>query len=388
MNLLADTRILHVLGGSAYGGGSKVILDLVEAALAEGARVDILTTNERMTTEARAIGAGVADLDLIHRPMHPLRDLQGLWGLVRFLKRERYDVVHTHTSKAGIIGRVAAKFTPESFVIHTVHGFAFHERSPRWLIAAVWVAERLGAALSDLVVTVSEHHYAAAKRLRIVPVRKLQAIPNGIRAAGATDAERVPAVRAELLADGGDTILLCHGRLARQKGIIHLINAISSMKANTTLPTGVRVIVAGDGPLRETLERQVAELGIGEVVRFLGFRSDIDDLLDASDVIVLPSLWEGLSIALMEAMARGCLVAVSDIPSNVELIEHNSNGILFPAADDEAIARVLGDVLARLTELRPLGAQAKLDVETNHSVERMRSAYLKAYADGLAGKVR
>ncbi|MGO4599397.1 glycosyltransferase family 4 protein [Terrabacter sp. 2RAF25] len=384
MTRLAGKKVLHVLGGSAYGGGSKVILNLARAALAEGAQVDILTTNDQMAREARAAGVGVVHVDVIRRSIHPVRDLRGLLGLISLLRRHKYDMVHTHTSKAGIIGRVAARVAGVPFILHTMHGLAFHERSPKWQVLAVGVAERFGAAFCDLVVSVSHSHGDLALRLRLVPEGKLVVIPNGIREALPVQPSAVNSVRKELSEGGMRTILLCHGRLATQKGIEYLLDALALLQSEGALPRDVRLAVAGEGPLGQDLKVRAEQLGLCDSVWFLGFRTDIDALLDASDVVVLPSLREGLSIALMEAMARGCLVAVSDIPNNAELIKHGRNGLVYATADVRALARALKPLIDDPAAFGSLARQAKADVESTHSLRAMQEAYVDVYASGLA----
>lgn len=389
MPSLEQYQVLHIVGGSSYGGGSKVILDLAAGSKAEGARVDVLTTDTQLASEARAQGIGVVNIDAIGRRIHPIQDFRGFVRLVRFLRMNGYDVVHTHTSKAGIMGRLAASVARTPVIIHTVHGFAFHERSPLWQKLVVVTAERMASVVSSRVVTVSFHHYDVARATRAVPARKLIAIPNGISVVKrAVDADGVANSRNDLLLPGTDVAILCHGRLAPQKGIRYLLEALSLMRGAGSLPNSVTVSIAGDGPLAAELHIEAAERQLGNVVQFLGFRTDIHSLIDAADAVVLPSLWEGLSIALMEAMARGALVAVSDIPSNLELIRDGETGVVFPAADSSALADSLTDLLGQLDDLRPLGEAAREDIARSHSREGMQTAYNRVYAEELAAKNR
>ena len=122
-------RILHIVGDSQFGGGAVLILRIAQEAAARGHRVDVLSTNPQFRQAIRENGLGELPLDCIWREIRPLRDLAGLWKLFRHLRRHRYDVVHTHTSKAGLVGRAAAWFARVPVVVHTVHGFAFHEES-------------------------------------------------------------------------------------------------------------------------------------------------------------------------------------------------------------------------------------------------------------------
>ena len=383
MQELSNRRILHIAGGSAYGGGSKVILDLATGSLNAGARVEVLTTNPKMTAEALALGVGVVDLDVIRRPIHPVHDVSGFFRLTRYLRRNRYDIVHTHTSKAGVIGRFAAAAARTPVVVHTVHGFAFHERSPRWQAFSVVAAERLASLVSSRVVTVSLHHYDEARRTGAVPKRKLTAVQNGVPKAEPVDVDRLAQARKDLLLPGKTVALLSHGRLATQKGLTYLLQGLYLMRNVESLPDNLTVSIVGDGELAGELRAEATELGLDDVVQFLGFRNDIHELIDAADIVVLPSLWEGLSIALMEAMSRGALVVVSDIPSNRELVQDGVNGILFASASASALASALEETLKRMNLLRPLGAVAQAQLSNQHGVQRMQDAYNRIYAEEL-----
>jgi glycosyltransferase involved in cell wall biosynthesis len=384
MGYLSKSRILHVVGGSDYGGGSKVILNIARGAAAAGAQVDVLTTNPQMSSEAHELGLGVVDLDAIGATVRPIKSTAGLVRLVSYLRRHRYDIIHTHTSRAGAIGRLAAWSAHTPVIIHTVHGFAFHDRSPYWQRLPVAAVERLASTVSDRVITVSLHHRQLAEASRAVPARKLVAIPNGIAIDEPSQKTRLAEARRELLLPSTNVALLCHGRLAPQKGLDYLLEALAILRKSGQLLDRVTVSLVGDGVLADRLRTEVAERGLENTVQLLGFRQDIPQLIEAADVVVLPSLREGLSIALLEAMAHGALVLVSNIPSNVELVRDGENGLTFAVADSAALAAALERTLANLAELRPLGQTARSEIASTYSVERMQDAYNRVYEVELA----
>ena len=173
-------RVLHIVGESRYGGAAKIILGLGHVAQAEGWQVDILTTDPIFQHAVTQHGLGLVNLDVIRREIRPLWDLGGLVRLYRFLRREAYDIVHTHTSKGGFVGRLAATLAGVPLIVHTVHGFAFHEASPARTQRFYSTLERIASRWCDRIVTVSEFHRKWAIELGMCSPDRITAIPNGL----------------------------------------------------------------------------------------------------------------------------------------------------------------------------------------------------------------
>jgi glycosyltransferase involved in cell wall biosynthesis len=376
-------RVLHIVGESRFGGAAKIILGLGHVARKEGWQADILTTDPVFQQAVTQHGLGLVNLDVIRREIRPFWDLGGLVRLHGFLRREPYDIVHTHTSKGGFVGRLAAKLAGVPMIVHTAHGFAFHEASPPRIRRFYSSLERIASHWCDRVVAVSEFHRNWALELGMCSADKIVAIPNGIADPGRHSNVDFAQLRRQLQKRNGDLLILSVGRLAPDKGLEYLIEAAAAMPQ---MERRLQIVIAGDGPARERLERFAAKLGVTDRVSFIGFREDIADLLAACDLVVLPSVREGLSIALLEAMAAGKPIVATSIGSQREVSSHGEVGLFVRPADAvslaEGILRLAGDQ-ALMTRL---GNNARAVFENYYTEDRMLQSYRRFYLDLLEEK--
>jgi glycosyltransferase involved in cell wall biosynthesis/ribosomal protein S18 acetylase RimI-like enzyme len=369
-------RVLHIVGDSRYGGIARIIIGLGRVARANGWQVDVLSTDPDVQQAMRKHSIGVVDLDVIHREIRPFWDLAGLFRLQKFLRRQQYGIVHTHTSKAGFVGRLAAWLAGVPVIVHTVHGFAFHEQSPALTRTAYTGLERLAANWCHRIVSVSEFHERWALELGICAPARIESIPNGITAAGRSNRCDPASLRRQLGAGERDLLILTTARLAADKGLAYLVEAA------VLLPRGVpgfRIAIAGDGPVRADLEQLARERGVTDRVVFLGFREDIGDLLAAADVVVLPSLREGLSISLLEAMAAGKAIIATSIGSHRELACQAEMARLVPPANPSALAEAIQQFARDPALMARLAANAQALFEMRYTEDRMLNSYRRLY---------
>lgn len=375
-------RLLHIVGDSRFGGAGRIILRLSDIAHAEGWQVDILTTDPIFQRAVKQHGLGLVDLDVIRREIRPLWDLAGLVRLSKFLLRQRYTIVHTHTSKGGFVGRLAAQISRVPVIVHTVHGFAFHERTPRCPRLFYSSLERIASRWCDRLVSVSEFHRRWALELGICNRSKILAIPNGIAPLPKPELARAE-LRRQLNVRERDFLILSMARLAPDKGLDSLIAAASLL---LRVERGFQIVIAGDGPERVGLEELARSLGVSDWVTFLGFREDVSDLLAASDLILLPSLREGLSIALLEAMAAGKPIIATNIGSHRELAAQGEIARLVPPSDPPALCEAILQMAADPALRSRLGNNARAVFEHHYTEDRMLDTYKQLYFDLLEHK--
>lgn len=359
-------RALHLITRLTLGGSSENTIAQVVALARAGYDCTLgvgLDESETPTVQdARRRGCRVVDVPLLGREVAAGRDVLTLLGLVRLMRRTRPGIVHTHTSKAGFLGRLAARLARVPAVIHQPHGHVFYgyyaPRRSRFYIKL----ERLAARWTDRIVTLTERGTEEHLAQGIGRPEQFVTIPSGVRieefqARAPTRAE----ARARLGLDPRALVVVGLGRLVPVKGFDLLLRALPRV---LTEVRGTTVLIVGDGPERLTLEQLAAALGVSAHVRIEGAVASTSDgisaYLAAADVCAAPSRNEGMGRALVEAMALGVPVvgaAVGGIPS---VIGPNECGRLVPPDDIAALAEALVE-LGRDPRLRvKLGEAARV----------------------------
>ncbi|MBW4567543.1 MAG: glycosyltransferase family 4 protein [Tolypothrix carrinoi HA7290-LM1] len=314
-------------------------------------------------------------------PLSPLQDIATLIGIVRLLRQEKFDLLHTHSSKAGILGRWAGKIVGIP-VVHTIHGFPFHDFMPKWKRQFYINIERSVRPFTDFFITVSELNRQEAAKLNILSLDNSQTVYSGIDFAKLDRPSNLQHTRHTLkIPEAWQTISIV-GRLDEQKAPYFVIDAFAKVlehHPNTLL------LLVGDGKLLNSLKSQVQQLGIADKVRFLGSREDVPEILKVSDVFALSSLWEGLGRAMTEAMLIGKPVVVPNIYGIPEIVHHNETGLLFPAKDVEQLAEHLNYLLQHPEERERLGNNARQLTrqlfDANLMVQQIEAIYDRVLAD-------
>ncbi len=311
-------------------------------------------------------GFGAAGID-IARSYNVLSHARSFVRLARFMRRERFDVVHAHTPVAGLIGRMAAKAARVPLIIYTSHGFYFHEGTGRLARAAFVALERFGASLSDLVFVVSEEDARAAVRERIAPGAKIVHLPNGAnpeRYDRSRYAAEAAAFRREHGLVGAPVVGFV-GRIVVEKGVIELVRAASIVRRR--LP-GAKFVLVGE-PLpsdRDDCWNEVlrlrTELGLAESLVLTGYRTDVPAILAALDLFVLPSYREGMPYALLEAMATGLPVVATNIRGCREDVVDGITGMLVPPREVESLAEAIATILSTEGLAGRMGAAGRIRV--------------------------
>ncbi len=303
--------------------------------------------------------------DLV-REIRPWKDLRAFFDLYKILQRERPQVVHTHSSKAGILGRLAARCAGVPVIIHTFHGFGFHGRQRWWIRWPYVFAEKLCAKFSSALIFVSRANQEEAARLGLGETRRHALIRSGIKLADFQARTDASLKKKELGLAPETPLILSVGNLKPQKNPQDFLSAARIVSQQR--PDAAFVFV-GEGPLRPKIESAAS----GLPCRFLlpGWRRDVPELLAACDIFVLTSLWEGLPRALVEAMKSGkpCVCYATD--GVRDIVCDGENGFLVPAGDAPALARKILDLLSDADRRREMGKAAAASISQEFDIDLM-----------------
>ena len=377
---MSRLRVLEVIDEGSVGGGQQHVLLLARGLNERGIEVAVACPAEGfLADQLDAVGVPRFPIRMYNRP-----DPAALAAMVRLCRAERFDLVHTHGGTAGLWGRLGARLAGVPARVHTFHGLhALHQRSRAWRGLLLAVERGLSRATSHVICVAASDLRLAAKA-GLVPAGGGTVIRNGIdlaRFAEQTDPSGRASVRTGLGLQENDFVIGTIGRLHRQKGHEFLVRAASSVVA--THPES-RFVIVGDGELREELRRLVKELGLERQVLLPGERTDVPGLLRAFDLFVLPSLWEGLPLVLIEDAAEWCAILATEVDGNLEILESGESALFVPPADPAGLANALLRLRAEASLRARLGEGARAAVLARFGADLMVEATLEVYRATIA----
>jgi glycosyltransferase involved in cell wall biosynthesis len=334
----------------------------------------------RKTLEAEKIRFHV--IPSLHRALSPWKDLHTLAALIALCRSERPTIVHTHTSKAGILGRLAGWAAGVPIVVHTPHGHVFYGHFGRVLSWLFLRLERLWARRTTWLIALTESERAEHLERGVGDARHFSVIPSGIDLEAFWNVPEGVGPRPAGFPDGaGSTIIGSVGWLTPIKGHAVLIEALAQLQS---AHPGLHAVIVGSGPLSEELTALARGLGLSEKIHLLGMRQDIPGCVAAMDVFVLPSLNEGMGRALVEAMAAGRPVVASRVGGVPAVVQDRHNGLLVPAGNPGALAAAIGELLRRPDWARELGSAARKAIDIRFGTRAMVRGVEAVYDAALA----
>jgi len=364
-------RILYVVTAAQFGGAVVHVLQLMEHMVKQGHSVGVVAApNPRLMKKAKKLCVRLFPNPHFVRPVRPGEDMRALWPVFRTVRKFNPDLVSAHSTKAGFAARLACAILHKP-VIFTAHGWPFTEGRSVWKRKFLALAEQLAARATMKIICVSKHDRDLALQFRIAPNDKLVVIHNGMDPKPFLGADGSQ-VRQKLRLD--DTLLLTMvGRLVHQKDPFTLFEACRILRGQ------FKVLLVGGGDLRTKVERFIHKSGLKHTVILAGERSDVPEILAASDIFVLSTNWEGLPRSIIEAMMAGLPVVATRVGGVPELVEDGVTGLLVPPKDPDALAEALQKLIADPELRRRMGEAGREKALKEFTLDRMLRETEKVY---------
>ena len=382
---MEKVKVLHLITHMGFGGSEEDTLVIVKGLSRHRYEVHLAAGRDYTDWEARGQECSDAFFSFpdLRRPVHPLADIRALNQITALMRDHHYDIVHTHCAKAGVVGRIAARRAGVPIVVHTYHLFGWQAAHASSIEKRLYfLAERYAASLSDALTTMCEMNEKEAIDLHLAPPEKFTTIHSGID----LNHFRVTSGRVEtcrgLGVNPGQPIVGTIGRLSTQKAPLDFVRAARIILQRKP---DVQFILVGDGPLASEVQQAI---GDEHRIKMLGFRDNVPEILSILDVFVLPSLWEGLARAVIEAMVMSVPVAVTAVDGMPELVTHMKTGLLSPPQNPAQLAENIAWFLDRPDEARKMGQRGRERVVPAFSVETVVEQTEALYERLLAQKGR
>lgn len=377
--VMRKIKILHIITRLCAGGAREVILKIVASLDKERFDVTLISGPEDMPAgDGEIPNVRMIVIPQLVRNINPLKDLIALLRLYFFMRREKFDIVHTHTSKAGIIGRTAALLSNVPIIFHMPHGSIFHPvYYGKFRLFIFSRIEKIAALYTDKIIVGSDNErddfvnngIGAGDKYIKIPYYFIGDRFNDIRVDG-------QAKRKELNVPEGALLLVNIARLVPEKGHLFCLDAFKQVLVEAH---DAVLLIVGEGRLKGDIEKKITELGLQGNVMLTGFREDVPEILSAADISLHTSLWEGTPLTIAEAMSLGKAVIATAVGGIPEMISDGVNGILVPPQDTDELAKWIIRLSKDRELLADLGREAKeyaiIKFNPKHVIEEINNLY-------------
>ncbi len=369
-------NILYLITKLELGGAQKQLLSLISGLDKERYRVFLFTAKKGpLLSDAYSIdGLTLKRSNWLERPINPFKDILAFCEIYAFIKKNNIQIVHTHSSKAGILGRLSARLVKVKFVCHTVHGWSFNDFQPFFRRKLFIFLERLSARFTDKIIVVSHCDRQKGLDNRIGEPDKFQLIRYGIDylefTSSGLDIRKELGIGAQDLTVG---MVSCFKPQKAPQDFIRL-----AFLVNQSMPS-VKFILVGDGILRAKIQASINKFNLQKNVILTGWRRDIQRILSAIDVFALTSLWEGMPVTVLEAIASSIPVIATNTGGIEELIIDGKTGFLVSPQDTRGMAEKLTLLLKDAGLRGQIARNARKNLNGDFAVTDMVKNYQDLY---------
>ncbi len=385
---------LHIITRLDMGGSAQNTLltclglnkEKYEVVLVHGLSLESQMTDlennsvTKQIEEAQGNGLKVVAIPSLVRKIDPVKDLKTFFSLWRLMLHEKPTIVHTHTSKAGILGRLAAKLTGVPFIVHTTHGHVFYGHFGPLTTKFFLVIERAFASFTQRMIALTDGEKNDYLKFEICEKDKIVTIHSGVDIERFLNAKVKKEEKKKTLGvNPNHPVVGTVGWLLPIKGPKPLLNAMKRIWQDYT---DVELVFVGKGELEASLKKDALNMGVSDKVKFLGWRDDVHEIMPIFDVFVLPSLNEGMGRVLVEAMAAGKPVVASCTGGIPDLVRHRANGLLVKPGSEQELATAIRELLKDPEKAKVMGQEGK-NLCWKYSIESMVEKIDSLYMDLL-----
>jgi glycosyltransferase involved in cell wall biosynthesis len=395
---LEKTKIIHIITRLDKGGSAETTLQTVslldhkkyELFLIRGLSLESNMSNmeresvERDLSLAEAKSIKVFALPSLVRRLSFKNDLLAFISIYRLIKRIRPHIVHTHTSKAGLLGRLAAFLARVPVIIHTPHGHVFHSYYGPFMTRIFIIAERILSLMTDKIAALTDRERDEHLEQGVASIEKYTIIHSGVMLQQIMNMNiDIETGKKEFGIPQNSNVIGVVGRLVPIKGHKYLVSA--AKRIIKEFDNTVFVFV-GDGYLESRLEKQAESLGVRKHIIFAGWRKDVIEVLDLFDILVLPSLNEGMGKVLIEGMALGKPIVASRVGGIIDLVKNGDNGILVSPRDSDALGEAILTLIRNKNLAQRLGEYGKANISPEYDTFVMVRQIEEMYENMLSRK--
>lgn len=382
----ARIKVCHIITKLELGGAQQNTLYTVDHLNKERFEAMLISgTGGMLDADASALkGVKTVFTGKLVRRICPANDAMSLLKLYFTLRKERPQVVHTHSSKAGILGRIAAWLARVPVVVHTFHGFGFHALQS-WPVRTFYVTlEKACAKFSDKLIVVSKENTIKALDNGIGKESQYMVIRSGIETNKFKNLKiDKDQQRKKLGIEPGETVVTTIGPFKPQKNLEDFIKVAAKV---LTRNKNYKFLIIGDGELRPQLTLQIQSLGLTDKILLLGWRRDIAEILAVSEIFAMTSLWEGLPRSILEAMCSSLPVIANSVDGVKEIVKDGQNGYLVGVHDLDTMANYIIRLASSDNLRRELGSRGLSFISKDYDIDQMVSQQEELYMELLRSK--
>ena len=375
-------RICHVITKPELGGAQLSLLSLVSNLPKDKYTVSVITSSSGILKAdfEKLKNVRTYFSPFLIRPISPIVDILAFIHIYNIYKRNSFKIIHTHSSKAGILGRWAAFFARVPVILHTVHGWSFNDYQPLLIKKFYIFVERITARFTARIICVSKKDIETGLKYKIAQLEKFTLIRYGIPLSVFKKSNsQKEHKKKELGINNNGPVVGMVSCLKPQKAPLDYVKACIDIYDK--MP-GVNFLLVGDGVLRKRCKEELAKSGLNGRFIFTGWRRDVADILDIIDVVVLTSKWEGMPIAIIEALSKGKPVVVTDTGSSRELVKEGVTGYLTKPEDYKETSLKVLKILKDKDLADRMSREAVLSISDSFDIKAMAGKIEELYMSG------